>query len=121
MNEEARREFMSPILEVPNPHLLSYDFYKHMTSLSVLTLGGVLTLSGSVFAANREPKRLLLSMVMIAASGIIAFLGQVEVVDWANRGGGSQKLLVRRGRGLVALTYGVGVGSFLSTVQSMLN
>ena len=91
------------------------------TSLSILTLGGVLTLSGSVFENALDSRRMLISMALIAASGFIAFAGQSEMVDWAHRGVGRPRIMARWGRGLVALTYGGGVGVFLSTAQGALN
>ena len=105
----------------PNPHLLAYDFFKHVTSLSIVTLGGILTLSGSIFENSLDTRRLLMAMTLVAASGVIAFAAQVEMVDWANRGTGKPRLLARWGRGLVALTYGAGVGAFLSTAQRALS
>lgn len=104
----------------PNPHLLAYDFFKHMTSLSVVTLGGVLTLSGSLFQNALDPRRMLLSIGLIAASGVIAFAGQIEMVDWAHRGAGRPRIVARWGRGLVALTFGAGVGAFLSIAHESL-
>ena len=118
--DEAQEESTARTGGLPNPHLLAYDFFKHMTSLSILTLGGMLTLSGSVFENALEPRRMVISMASIAASGFIAFAAQTEMVDWAHRGAGRPKIVARWGRGLIALTYGVGVGAFLSTAHEAL-
>ncbi len=98
----------------PNPHLLAYDFFKHMTTLTVLTLGGVLTLSSSIFEGQVAREPMLLSIGLIAASGLMAFGGQIELVDWAHRGTARPRAAARWGRGLVAMTFGAGVGAFLS-------
>ena len=118
--DEAQEEATARTGGLPNPHLLAYDFFKHMTSLSILTLGGVLTLSGSVFESALEPRRMVISMALIAASGFIAFAAQIEMVDWVHRGVGRPRIMARWGRGLIALTYGLGVGVFLSTAQEAL-
>ncbi len=118
--DEALQEDAAKPGSRPNPHLLAYDFFKHMTSLSVLTLGGVLTLSGSIFEDALEPRRMLISMLLIAASGFIAFAAQTEMVDWAHRPSGRPRFMARWGRGLVALTYGAGVGVFLAIAQGAL-
>jgi hypothetical protein len=116
--EEARREAERAPDNRPNPHLLAYDFFKHMTTLSVVTLGGVLTLSGSLFAGDIDRAQLLFSMGLIAAAGVIAFAGQIEMVDWTYRGTPRPRITARWGRGLVAATYGGGVGAFLSIIDS---
>ena len=118
--DEAQEEATAKSGGPPNPHLLAYDFFKHMTSLSILTLGGILTLSGAVYENALEPRRLVISMALIAASGFIAFAAQIEMVDWAHRGAGRPRLMARWGRALIALAYGLGVGVFLSTAQEAL-
>ena len=118
--DEAQEEATAKAGGLPNPHLLAYDFFKHMTSLSILTLGGVLTLSGAVYEDALEPRRMVVSMALIAASGFIAFAAQIEMVDWAHRGSGRPRLMARWGRALIALTYGLGVGVFLSMAQEAL-
>jgi len=104
----------------PNPHLLAYDFFKHMTSLSVLTLGGMLTLSGSIFAEMVSSRNLLVAMGLIAAAGVTAFTAQIEMVEWAHRDTAKPRWSARWGRGIVPMLYGGGVGAFLAMVEGAL-
>ena len=55
-----------PAAGVPavNPHLLAYDFFKHMTNLSIITLGGMVTLFGSVFADVHSKGEMLVPMTL---------------------------------------------------------
>ena len=102
-----------------NPHLLAYDFFKHMTNLSLITLGGMVTLFGSIFSGASFKEDMLLPMALTAAAGVAGFLGQIEVLQWAYRGG-----KLRRAAGwlrfLAPGLFGIGIGAFLSTAQELL-
>jgi hypothetical protein len=103
-----------------NPHLLAYDFFKHMTNLSLLTLGGMVTLFGSIFSGASFKEDMLLPVALIAASGAAAFLGQLEILQWAYRGGASPKRAAIWYRWLTPAFFGTGIGAFLATAQDLL-
>ena len=59
--------------------LLLYDFFKHLTSLSLLTLGGLLVIAQGTERDDIKPFLLVAAMVLISASGILAFSGSSEI------------------------------------------
>jgi hypothetical protein len=60
--------------------LLLYDFFKHLTSLALLTLGGVLVLAKEANRADVKTEMIVIVLVLISASGIAAFSGAGEIV-----------------------------------------
>jgi len=103
----------------PNPHLLAYDFFKHMSSLSVLTLGGMLTLSESVLAEIASDRSTYLAMALMALAGATAILAQNELVEWAHRDTPRPKFIARWGRLLTTGAFGAGVGAFLAGLDTL--
>lgn len=59
---------------------LEYDFLKHITSLSLVAIGGALTFAGSIFAAAPDQSRLWLATGMLIGAGILAFSGQQRLL-----------------------------------------
>ncbi|GGI93439.1 hypothetical protein GCM10007973_32140 [Polymorphobacter multimanifer] len=55
---------------------LEYDFLKHLTSLSLIAIGGALTFAGSIFAEAPDKTRLWLAIAVFIASGTLGFTGQ---------------------------------------------
>ena len=91
---------------------LLYDFFKHMTSLSLVTLGGALTIS-QMPAMDIRPFSLGMVVVMLAVAGVAGFAGMDEIVkarldskDATGRVGFYRKVC--------PATFGIGVGAFLS-------
>ena len=91
---------------------LSYDFFKNLTSLSIVTLGGVLTLSEKVFAEEIETWQMLGASGLIAASGIVALQCQADIVQVA-RGKKAPTSILRYGHRLAPALFGGGIGAFL--------
>jgi hypothetical protein len=60
--------------------LLQYDFFKHLTSLALLTLGGVLVLAKEADKADVHPVMIITVLVLISASGVCSFSGASEIV-----------------------------------------
>ena len=60
--------------------LLLYDFFKHLTTLALLTLGGVLTVSQIVDRADVKPWLLTAVLVTVSLGGIASFSGASEIV-----------------------------------------
>jgi hypothetical protein len=56
-----------------DPEILLYDYSKYLLTLSMLILGGVLTISQSGDVANRPPPHVLLTILIpIAGSGFLS-------------------------------------------------
>ena len=77
MNEDESP--LSPV-QPDDGDLLQYDFFKHLTSLSILALGGVLVLAKEANQADVKPEMIIVVLVLISAAGICAFSGAGEIV-----------------------------------------
>lgn len=97
---------------LPEP-ALAYDFFKSMASISVATLGGILTLSGTVFGARIAPSQMAIAALPVAISGVLAIQGMTDVVQLCQRIKplrNSTRVAFR----LVPASYGLGLGIFLA-------
>jgi hypothetical protein len=90
---------------------LLYDFFKHMSSLSLITLGGVLTISQ---AGDQDLKKssLIVIIAFVATSGITAFMGLDEIVK-ARVAGTGIPTRVKLLRKICPTAFALGVGAFL--------
>ena len=59
--------------------LLLYDFFKHLTSLSLLALGGLLVIAQSADPKDVKPFLVITAIVLIGAAGVVAFSGSSEI------------------------------------------
>ena len=91
---------------------LLYDYFKHMTSLSLITLGGVLTLS-QTRSLELKPFSLGMVVIFLTAGGVSGFIGMDEIVK-ARFEGEDPPGRVRRYRAFCQAAFGIGVGGFLS-------
>jgi hypothetical protein len=104
----------SPIPEgSPNrAALLLYDWFKHMTTLSLITLGGLLSILQAGEASVR-PGLLEAIIVLIALAGIIGFDGQSRILK-AELANGPLPDMLKWFRRVAVWSYSLGVGMFLS-------
>ena len=103
-----------------DPDFLAYDFYKSFTSLCIITLGGVLTLSETVFGRNFQPWHVILISVPVALSGIIALQCQTDMVQLAKGVKPRSRFFLAHGLRLAPAMYGGGIGAFLVVLFSSL-
>ena len=96
---------------------LSYDYFKNLTSLSVLTLGGVLTLSEKVFAEQIDVWQMLVASGLIAAGGIVALQCQADIVQ-VSRGKKAPTAWLRYGHRVAPALLGGGIGAFMAILAS---
>ncbi|MFN7128081.1 MAG: hypothetical protein ACK4OJ_03360 [Brevundimonas sp.] len=92
---------------------LAYDYFKSMVSLSVATLGGILTLGGAIFGARISPLQMAMAALPVAISGMLALQGKTDIIQLCQGLKpplNSSRLALR----LVPALYGVGVGVFLA-------
>ncbi len=99
-----------------DPANLSYDYFKHMVSLSMLTLGGVLGLSESFLAGKVTFAELMIPCTPIAIAGLLALQCQADIVQIV-RGRKSPTVYVRWGHRMVSSLLGLGVGSFFYLIS----
>ena len=89
--------------------LLLYDFFKHLTSLSLLTLGGVLAIAQAVDKSDVKPAMLIAVLIVISAAGICAFVGAGEIVRKRYTGTTPHNVEFYRKAAPVLLALGVGM------------
>ena len=91
---------------------LLYDWFKYLTTISLLTLGGVLTLSQAADGEAIKKPVLIGVLVVIAAAGVLAFSGADQLVRarLADKPLPGQVLLLQK---MAPLTLSLGVGGFL--------
>ncbi len=64
----------------PDRDMLLYDFFKHLTSLSLLTLGGLLIVMKDFDPEDVKPFMVTIDLILVSAGGIAAFSGSSEIV-----------------------------------------
>ena len=96
----------------PDGELLLYDFLKHLTSLALLTLGGILIVAGTVDKADVKPIVLIAVLVVVSASGVLSFAGASEIVKKRYTGSTTHNLDFYRKAAPMLLA--IGAGMFLS-------
>ena len=92
---------------------LAYDYFKSMASVSMATLGGILTLGEAVFGARLAPLQMGIAALPVAISGMLAIQGKTDVMQLCQ---GMKPPLnsSRWALRLVPSLYGLGVGIFLA-------
>jgi hypothetical protein len=101
-----------PILQVVDEtdrELLLYDYFKHLTSLSLLTLGGVLAIAQAVDQTDVKPPVLIAVLIIISGGGICSFVGASELVKKRYTGTPSRSLEFYRKSAPALLALGVGM------------
>jgi hypothetical protein len=93
-------------------HALLYDWFKHLTSLSLLTLGGVLSLSQVGGAGEIKRAVLITVLAFVAVSGVLAFSGADMVVKSRTQGTPLPRY-IHTWRGIASVILSMGVGAFL--------
>ena len=91
---------------------LAYDYFKSMVSVSIATLGGILTLGEAVFGARIAPWQMGVAALPVAISGLLALQGQTDIMQLCQGIKpplNSSRVALR----LVPALYGVGLGAFL--------
>ena len=92
---------------------VAYDYFKSMVSVSVATLGGILTLGEAVFAARISPLQMVMAALPVAISGMLALQGQTDITQLC-QGVKPPMNSAKAALRLVPGFYGMGVGLFLA-------
>lgn len=91
---------------------LLFDYFKHLSSLTIASIGGVLILAGSVFEDVEDQSTIWKSVAFLAASVYINIIGQDEIVKAVLLG----KSRIRRIRIILLAgmaTFALGLAIFL--------
>ena len=102
-----------PALASEDGELLLYDYFKHLTTLSLLALGGVLTVAQIADREDVKPWLLVVVLITISLGGIASFSGAGEIVRGRYTRTARHKSLEFFRRAAPTL-LAVGVGMFLS-------
>jgi hypothetical protein len=89
-----------------------YDFAKFLTTLSLLVLGGMLTLSTAARSGDLKLFNLIFVTCAVAFAGILAFVTANGLVDARSTGREPSPMLPRIMKASTGL-IGLGVGGFL--------
>ena len=107
------------VLSSSEPEHLLYDWFKHLTSLSLLTLGGVLSIS-QAGQSGVERSELVFVLLLVAAAGIMAFHGAEKLVGaLVGRKPMPRQVQWMQRASPIALTLGVGmfIGIFMNVLD----
>lgn len=104
----------------PDPVLLLYDFFKHLTSLSILVLGGVLLLAQGSDPQDVKRGMVVTVLLLISAGGVLSFSGSSEIVR-ARTTGTPVRDVIKWTRMIAPALLAIGVGMFLSMFADSLS
>ena len=93
--------------------LLLYDFFKYLTSLVLLTLGGVLIVMKDFDPEDVKPPMVIAAILVISASGVLSFSGSSEIVRSRYSGTPANRSLKIAQAGAPAI-LAFGIGLFLA-------
>ncbi|PZN92475.1 MAG: hypothetical protein DCF31_16085 [Alphaproteobacteria bacterium] len=96
-DDNARRHWIS----------LEYDYLKQLTSLSLLAIGGTLTVAGSIFAQVPDKTRMWQALAAFVVGGILAFSAQSEMLSSLRKRRPLGKRIFMLGN-LAAAAFGLG-------------
>lgn len=88
-----------------------YDYFKFLTSLCVLSLGGVLALADKVGPEGRGRELLVGALVVICAAGLFAFTSIGEIVRARSRRE-PLRPAAKRYQSLAPMLLSIGLGMF---------
>ena len=91
-----------------------YDYFKNLVSLTLLTIGGMVTIGQGLFGEALPLRELFWSVGLVGIAGIVAFQGQFEIVRIS--GGGEASHWLRFAHRVAPLAFGAGVGVFLGSI-----
>ena len=97
-----------------NSEDIHYDYFKNLVSLSLLAIGGMVTIGQGLFGEDLPMRDLFGAVGLVGVGGIIAFQGQFEIVRIV--GGGEASPWLRFAHGLAPLAFGAGIGVFLGAI-----
>ena len=89
--------------------LILYDYFKHLTTMSLLILGGILTLSQTDEAEELKLPLLVMVVVVVATAGAISFSGASEIARAQFQGAQPKRLDFYRKAAPAILSIGVGM------------
>jgi hypothetical protein len=93
--------------------LVLYDYFKHLTTLSLLVLGGILTVSQTAKGAAMKAPGVMMVAAVVTLAGVISFSAASEIARAHYHGDRPKRLDLYRKSAPVILSLGVGMFLFL--------
>jgi hypothetical protein len=117
-DDDSLLQFKAPD-QASERELLLYDYFKHLTSLTLLTLGAVLAIAQAADSNDVKPPVLIAVLVVISGGGICSFVGASEIVKKRYTGSVSRSLEFYRKAAPTLLALGVGMflGVYVDTLS----
>ncbi|WP_137861056.1 MULTISPECIES: hypothetical protein [unclassified Sphingomonas] len=117
MNDDSQPEHSGGDL----PFARAYDFFKHMTGISLVSLGGVFAFVGGG-AIKVEPVKLYLALGFIGLGGVISLFHTTVLAALETRSVPREKLAkqVRYGQYAVTALLMAGVGAFVQSLAKVI-
>jgi len=99
-----------PKLAEQDRELLLYDYFKYLTSLVLLTLGGILIVMKDFDPADVKPQMVIITIILISTAGVLAFSGSAEIVRSRYTGKpATRSLKIARAGAPALLAFGIGL------------
>ncbi|HEX9948330.1 MAG TPA: hypothetical protein VGA98_12375 [Allosphingosinicella sp.] len=101
--------------EAPNRQgdLILYDYFKHLTTLSLLILGGILSLTQTARGAEMKLPTVLMVVGVVTFAGVISFSASGEIARSHFHGDQPKRIDLYRKAAPAILSLGVGMFLFL--------
>jgi hypothetical protein len=93
--------------------LVLYDYFKHLTTMSLLILGGILTLTQTDRGSEMKLPTVLMVVGVVTLAGVISFTGSGEIARAHFQGQEPKRVDLYRKAAPAILSLGVGMFLFL--------
>lgn len=93
--------------------LVLYDYFKHLTTLSLLILGGILTLSQTAQGGEMKLRTVLMVVAVVTLAGFLSFSASGEIARAHFHGEKPRRVDLYRKAAPAILLLGVGMFLFL--------
>lgn len=100
----------------PDREMLLYDYFKHLSGLVLITLGGLLIVMKDFNPEDVKPKFVTMTFILIALSGVLSFGGTNEIVRarYTGKTNRWRQWTVEASRYVAPLLLSAGLGLFLA-------
>lgn len=99
-----------------DPLLLEYDYFKHLSTISLVTIGAMLTWVQS----GKGTTLMMISITAVAMSAVLAFSAMNQIIAHRKTGKPMRKFF-RWERGISTATYATGLGLAMSEIGKVIN
>jgi hypothetical protein len=113
MSDDENNLLASVAPEKRQGDLVLYDYFKHLTTLSLLILGGILTLSQTAQGAEMKLRTILFVVGVVTLAGLVSFSACGEIARAHFHGEEPKRIDLYRKAAPAILLLGVGMFLFL--------